>query len=77
MADEKQVSGKWQWLHSDTVEQITNIAIYGLAVGGVAILEKVQVMQFDNQMSGAFVGLASGYVIDALRRWSKDNNAKP
>ena len=66
-------SKKWEWLKSDTVEQLTNIAIYGLAVGGVAILEKVQAVEFDNQMVGAFVGLAAGYLVDALRRWSKDN----
>ena len=66
-------SGKWSWIKQDTIDQITNIVIYGLAVGGVAILEKVQAVEFDNQMIGAFVGLASGYVIDALRRWSRDN----
>jgi len=72
----KVVSGKWEWIHSDTAEQLTNIVIYGLTVGGVAIMEKVQVMHFDNQMVAAFVGLGAGYVIDALRRWGKDN-AKP
>lgn len=76
MAEEKSASGKWQWLQSDTVEQFTNIAIYGLSVGGVAVLEKVQVMHFENQMVTAFIGLAAGYAIDAIRRWGKDN-AKP
>ncbi|QDT41099.1 hypothetical protein Pan241w_11580 [Gimesia alba] len=72
---EKKVSGKWEWLKSDTVEWITNIAIYGAAVGGIAVLEQVQALHIENQMLASFVGLAAGYAIDALRRWKKDNNA--
>ncbi len=76
MADEKQASGRWQWLKSDTVEQLVNIAIYGAAVGGIAILEQAKTLPIDNPLMASVVGLGIGYALDALRRWSKDN-AKP
>ncbi|QDV49566.1 hypothetical protein [Gimesia fumaroli] len=75
MDENKTASGRWEWLKSDTVEMITNIAIYGAAVGGIAMLEQVKALNIENQMVASFVGLACGYAIDALRRWSKDNNA--
>ena len=72
--DKKKVSGKWEWLSSDTAEQIANILIYGAAVGGIAILEQVQVLHFENAFLTSAIGLIAGYGIDALRRWKKDNS---
>ncbi len=69
-------SKRWEWLKSDTVEQLINIAIYGAAVGGIAILEQAQTIPIENPLVASMVGLTIGYALDALRRWSKDN-AKP
>jgi len=74
MVEEKKASGRWEWLSSDTAEQIANILIYGAAVGGIAILEQVQVLHFENALLTSVVGLVAGYGIDALRRWKKDNS---
>ena len=72
MAEEK--SGKWSWLKSDTVEQLGNIVIYSLAVGGVALFEQLQLVSFSNPMVTALVGLVAGFCIDGLKRFKKDNS---
>lgn len=75
--DKKKVSGKWEWLYSDTTEQLWRAAIYGMTVGGIAVLEKLQVVHFENQLVTTLVGLLAGVAIDALKTWKKDNtNAK-
>ncbi len=73
MEEKKKVSGKWEWFESDTWEQFANIAIYGAAIGGIAILEQAQSLPIDNPLVASLVALGIGAALDGLRRWKKDN----
>lgn len=76
MDEEKKVSGKWEWLKSDTVVWLENAVIYGLTVGGIAILEQAQQFPIENQAIAQVVGVVLAAAISALRQRMRDN-AKP
>jgi len=77
MADEKKsVSGRWEWVKSDYVVWLENAAIYGLTVGGIAMLEAAQKIPIENQAVAQVVGIVLAAAISGLRQRIRDN-AKP
>lgn len=73
MGDEKKVSGPWEWLKSDTVVWIENAFIYGVTIGGIAILEQAQQIPIENPAIAQIVAVGLAAAISALRQRVRDN----
>jgi hypothetical protein len=77
MADEKKVSGPWEWVQSDTMDLVKEYAIWIGVAAAVGALQHAQTIPIENP----FIAQAAGFLISSALSWlnklKKDNNAKP
>lgn len=73
MVEEKKVSGRWEWLRSDTVVWLENAVIYGLTVGLISVLELAQQIPIENAAIAQIVAIGLAAAISALRQRIRDN----